>query len=527
MKKFYLLLLLCFTLIYSQLVFSEDITGSIDNGRINWHWYASDSSLVITGTGELFDTPVPDGEKMFVDGDSIRLGYLLCFRDIASKIKKVNVGEGINYIGRSAFRYCGNLKEVEFPTTLKMLDGYVFYDTSYHLKKLRIPKNVKNFHSTLGVDYIAAHMQIDTLYWDVIDHESVGSFKYDSVWNVVFGDEVVRIPESFCSFNPCITEVNIPGNIKDIGDMCFVHCNNLSKLTLNEGVERFGYISFEDCPLLTEIKLPKSLKILYNEFENVPITEIDIPENVETIYHFKCSTLRRIRYNARNAKTDGIIRLLEDSVELYLGDSVQAINDYCFNHGKVKNVIDIPKSVRYIGESAFNSLKIGAMPPMLDYVGRYAFHAADFGDSLNLPCLGIIEQGAFSNCPYLKKLVINEVDSIKDGVFVSCPLLEYLEVTTTIPSYLGYLPFYNTPISEIIVPNCECIDAYEEKWASAKDTYLNPVSFVSKTPCDQVGVYDVETEQNGNKVRKEIRDGSIVISMPDGREYGIYGNQIR
>lgn len=506
-------------IVISASLYADDIVGSFDNGRISWHWYESDSSLYVMGEGPLMDQAY--GNKVLVDGDSIQPGFFNKFRPFASNVKKVYIGEGITYIAQYTFRDFCSLKEISFPNSLKYIGADCLAGCNYHFSKLYIPKNIKRF--SLGS--YGTIIEIDTLIWDVEEmEESVVYWEFRNVKNVVIGENVKVIPENFCNLNDYITYIEIPENVLKIGDLAFGHCSNLSSVVLKEGLEELGYSTLNDCPLITQLNLPSSLQILRSEFKNTSLVEITIPENVREINHIQCSTLKRVNYNARNATANGaLLRSLEDSIEFYLGNSVEILN---LSFGAIiRNRIDIPESVKYIGNNVFSGYKIGTMPPVLDYVGRSAFYYADFGDSLNLPTIGVIDNTAFSQIPTLKKLIINDVDSIKDGAFMLCPL-EYVEVTTTIPPYVGSLPFYNTPITEIVVPSCECIETYEEKWITAKDTYVNSVSFVSKTSCDEQVIDNIEKGIERPHILKEIHNGSMVLSFPDGRKYNLLGNQI-
>ena len=525
--RFFIYLIFIFASIIPNSLYADDITGSIDNGRISWHLYKSDSSLYVNGNGQLWD--IYYSAKVFVDGDSMQVGLFGGFRSISSMVRKVVIGEGITSLGINTFQDFCNLREVYLPNSLKLIDYAAFSGCHFHFTKFHMPRNIKRLGVTsLGTNGpFGEFMVFDTLYWDVEEMEnSISYMELRSVKNVVIGENSRVLPEGFCDYNDSLTSVEIPRNVLKMGSRDFSNCSNLSNVILNEGLEELGYGVFDNCPTITQISLPSTLQIMHSEFENTSLVDITIPKNIKELCHLKCGTLRRVNYNAINATANGgLLELLVDSLELYLGENVEKLNNNCF-HGKIKNRIDIPNSVKYIGENVFNGQKIGSLPPVLDFVGRYAFSFADFGDSINLPKIGIIENMAFSHSPTLKKLIINEVDSIKDGAFMFCPL-EYVEVTITTPPYLGSIPFYNTPITEIIVPSCECIDAYEEKWTTAKDTYVNQVIFVNKIPCNQESVYDINLDQRDYKIRKIIRDGTIILYIPDGREYNLLGEQIK
>ena len=60
---------------------------------------------------------------------------------------------------------------------------------------------------------------------------------------------------------PNVTRVEIPSNVKLIGESAFANCWNLSNLIFNEGLESIGPNAFRNCNL-AEIVLPKSVRRL-------------------------------------------------------------------------------------------------------------------------------------------------------------------------------------------------------------------------------------------------------------------------
>lgn len=96
---------------------------------------------------------------------------------------------------------------------------------------------------------------------------------------------VVNVPAKFdgynvTSFDACrnygATSAVIPGSVKTIGTSAFNGCSNLSKVTLNEGVEEIKAEAFANTGL-TEVVLPKSLKTLGKDaFANTNITKVTV-----------------------------------------------------------------------------------------------------------------------------------------------------------------------------------------------------------------------------------------------------------
>ena len=91
----------------------------------------------------------------------------------------------------------------------------------------------------------------------------------------------------------------IPGNIKEIPNLCFSNCKNLKKLVVEDGVESIGVMAFSSCENLKTVTLPESLlEIGNNAFSSCSSLEnITIPKNVRIIKKRtfdSCSSLSKV-----------------------------------------------------------------------------------------------------------------------------------------------------------------------------------------------------------------------------------------
>lgn len=94
-------------------------------------------------------------------------------------------------------------------------------------------------------------------------------------------DEVMTsttfLPAWFFSGDNNLVFINIPGNIKHIGYGCFGSCQNLTEVTLNEGLETIESFAFGSTPI-KKIIIPKSIKqIEHRAFFDSDIKEIFVP----------------------------------------------------------------------------------------------------------------------------------------------------------------------------------------------------------------------------------------------------------
>lgn len=79
--------------------------------------------------------------------------------------------------------------------------------------------------------------------------------------------------------------VHIPESVQVIDDYAFLGCTNMTMLTLNKGLFTIDQCAFEQCKSLTEVRLPDSLYNLGNHafYMCESLTYISIPSGVENI----------------------------------------------------------------------------------------------------------------------------------------------------------------------------------------------------------------------------------------------------
>lgn len=176
-------------------------------------------------------------------------------------------------------------------------------------------------------------------------------------------------------------EVVIPTTVKTIGEYAFFGANELSKVTLNEGLTKIEKYAFASCKQISEIVIPNS------------VTQIDE-------YAFQnCLDLKKV----------------------ILSESLTRIPSYCFSQCSKIAEITIPASVKTISTYAFFStggLKKITFREGLATIGETAFSYTGV-EELNFPkSLRSIGKSAFAGCDYLTKVHFEEgIESLGDTVF--------------------------------------------------------------------------------------------------------------
>lgn len=259
---------------------------------------------------------------------------------------------------------------------------------------------------------------------------------------LVIPNDVTEIGDgAFCKTN--ITSLELPHNLKSIGNDAFYECKSLSgSLNLPESLENLGTQSFRDCSMLTgTFTIPSKLKEIPNDcFTGCSFTgSLIIPEGIvrigsQAFPHNKFdgqlslpNSLKEIGGNAFNG--------CGFQGELFVPKQIQVIPDYCFQFNSFTNIIFAEGSeLLKIGEAAFNNNQRitdpVVLPEGLTTIGKMAFghccgSSGNTGiQSVTIPSTVInIGERAFENCYGFTSMVSSAVAPpiLGNGVFNGVP----------------------------------------------------------------------------------------------------------
>ena len=268
-------------------------------------------------------------------------------------LTKVTIPEGVTSIGVSAFQSCISLTEVNIPKSVETIGDEAFQSCD-SLTEVTIPEGVT----------------------------SIGMYAFQ-----------------FCN---SLTEVTIPEGVTSIGDGAFEGCRSLTEVTISEGVTSIGVSAFAYCSSLTEVTIPKSVTSIGGSvFEGCSsLTEVTIPKSVTSIKShafYNCGALATVYYGGTQEDWDALKKNIseyntpllnaniicaiqesngfaytvtgdEATITGYTGSAenivipselggkpVTAIADKAFEG--YKNIVNIyiPKTIKAIGEDAFQN----------------------------------------------------------------------------------------------------------------------------------------------------------------------------
>ena len=328
-------------------------------------------------------------------------------------------------------------------------------------------------------------------------------------------------------------DIVIPGEIK-IGDYTFKvdsiadyacsYCNELTSVTICEGVRKIGYMAFRsnDYNFVDYIKLPKSLIYIGNNafecmvpqkvyiedltsyckihfwgmesspfssttrfwgnygqlfIDNEYILDLVIPEGVESVNYgaFSYVYLNSVRFPESMKRVSGFDR--SRIKEVTFGNNTISIGGFSGCNGLTK--LEIPNSVQTIEEGAFmacNELEYLNLGEGVNNIRESAFASCS-----NLSKVYIkdncenIENRAFQNCSKISKIYFGaKVKSIGEEAFDGCAKLDSIIVSCTTPPTISSNSFSlgQKLVSKLIIPK-GCKEKYleDENWSTFNNIF--------------------------------------------------------
>ncbi len=144
-----------------------------------------------------------------------------------------------------------------------------------------------------------------------------------------------------------ITSVYIPGNVKEIKQGAFNVCHNLSKVTIEEGVEKLNWDVFATATALKSIEIPGSIKEIPDRaFGEGALEKVVIRDGVERIINaFNDSpNLREVTLPSTLTTLDGAFNGCSSLASIELPESLREIGWFTFA-GTAISELTIPEGV--------------------------------------------------------------------------------------------------------------------------------------------------------------------------------------
>ena len=198
----------------------------------------------------------------------------------------------VTRVGDDLFYYNREVTSVSFPDSVKKLDPFTLYETSFKIKKVTFGKYVTEIPSfflfscygiksytippqVTKVDYTSFPKALKTL----IIGKGLKIFGTDSIMGLSFPVEEFKVSRNnkyFSSKDGVLynkkktkliaypggkktAKVTIPSSVKTVGDGSFGWHGYLKNVTFTKNVKKIGNAAFTDCHKLSLIKIPKNV----------------------------------------------------------------------------------------------------------------------------------------------------------------------------------------------------------------------------------------------------------------------------
>ena len=231
---------------------SQNAADLIDSGscgkNATWELH-KDGTLYIKGTGAMqdYDWNYNETTKIVTTGAPWHDSH-------SASVKKLVVEDGITSIGNDAFSDCESLVSAELAEGITSIGDGAFTGC-YDLEKINIPNSVT----------------------------SIGYDAFDSCWtlpSLELPSGLSKLESSAVSFT-AIKELTVPHGVKVVDSYLVAYNDNLTTVTLEEGVEEIWHRAFWGCEKLNNITIPRSVKKIEEEafLECTSLKSVTISKN--------------------------------------------------------------------------------------------------------------------------------------------------------------------------------------------------------------------------------------------------------
>ena len=326
----------------------------------------------------------------------------------------------------------------------------------------------------------------------------------------VLGIPVTAVEQGAFQNDSRLGRVEIPGSVREIGDMAFYGCPELSAVTLKDGVKNIGAAGFASCPKLETVEVPESLETIsgdafYNSSEKltmfgirgsnaanyawdagymfVDLSEMEfepvegglmltslssqaynlvLPSRVNGVPVVAISENVSLGYAERLVLPEhlkaipGNLNINMYVEEVVMGDEIREIGAHAFETCIMLREIRLPESLEVIGDYAFYlCLSLGPeirIPDKVVSIGEYAFSDCESLETIRLPdSVKDIGEGCFQYDGALKEIRLPEgLEEIPKSAFEKTGL-ETVSIPASVKS-VGELAFSESGLKYVLLP---------------------------------------------------------------------------
>ena len=368
----------------------------------------------------------------------------------AEKLEELAFPNGLKDIGYAAFYECANLAKVTIPDTVTHVGAFAFDGTKFETEA-----------EEAGAEFIYADK------WVISCNKEVKE-AITEVTEKTLQEGTEGIADHVFIECPNLTMVVLPTSVRVVGNYAFNLCPKLWKVE-TDSVELIGQYAFSQCKVLSNIVLGEGLKTIESYafygctlLDNSSLGGSIIPESVTRIGTdaFKATALW-------NKPDESGIIYAGNWVVGYSGGisfpqlkaETVGVADYAFYQCETLQSITGLSYAKYIGRGAFfecTSLATVSLNNNLRKIEDYTFYKCSSLFSVSMPArLQEIGRSAFYKCELLDEvnLTRGDVETIAPYAFYGCINIKKAELGKSLVDVGEYAFYKCSSIQELSFPD--------------------------------------------------------------------------